>query len=403
MAALANTESLTKANRRSQLRHPFLNVCVDSDALAFKPTCAPTPISSEELDHSTQVSVRSAAQRQLAAGIDRSVTFARLHLMQGPDGSAHLFLLCDHLALDAKSLVIWLTDVMASLATATPPEQQEAEEETEEAHEFVEWSARAPHDLLKTLPPFSPSAPSVMLDKLTPTAEECAAQPPCNVADVCVYVDSSIFEALRAVTKQVKGTTLNAPLSAAFAAATADVARWQRPAAGQVVPPLTVQGACAVEVRQQCSPSLPADYMNNSAGIAVTAALFEEGADLWDVALASQANLLEEIAAGGAWRLQDITKRAAFAEMGPIFSIPALWSNIGYIGASGVSSCELHMAGAATNPVISGHCMAVSKSMSLTVTYSPLFYKAETADYLAQRFLFHVEALSTGQACPFWN
>jgi hypothetical protein len=122
----------------------------------------------------------------------------------------------------------------------------------------------------------------------------------------------------------------------------------------------------------------------------------------FQTAQVSQDSLLQEIAAGGAWRLPEITKRAAYAEMGPIFAIPALWSNIGHIGASGVSSAELHMAGAASNPVISGHCMEVAGSMSLTVTYSPLFHEAETADYLAERFLFHVEALSTGEACPFW-
>jgi hypothetical protein len=275
MAALANAESLRVANSGAQLRHPFLNVCVDADALAYKPTSAPAPISSEALQQDTPEAVREAVQRQLSAGVDRNETFARLHLMTTPDASAHLFLLCDHLALDAKSLVIWLKDIMSALGA--PGQGDGAEQSNADVHEFVDWAGRAPADLMAQIPSFAPSAPSVMLDTLAPTPEELIG---CNVADVCVHVDPPVFAALKRVTKEVKGTTLNTPLSAAFAAATADVARRQRP--GQVVPPLTVQGACAVEVRQQCQPPLPADYMNNSAGIACISALFEEGADLWD-------------------------------------------------------------------------------------------------------------------------
>ena len=100
--------------------------------------------------------------------------------------------------------------------------------------------------------------------------------------------------------------------------------------------------------------------------------------------------------------LQDITRRAAFAEFGPIFAIPALWSNVGHVGALGVASCEVHIAGAATNPIISGHVSEAGEVLTLTVTYSPLFHEAATPAYIAERFVHHVEQLATDGPCPFW-
>merc|ERR1712050_16264 len=106
---------------------------------------------------------------------------------------------------------------------------------------------------------------------------------------------------------------------------------------------------CAVDLRSQLTTPLPADFMNNSASVVPAYASFAnvaEGAivgDLWTVAQQSQEAMLKGIAEGEAFRLNDITKRGAFAEMGPIFAIPCLWSNCGRLEAPGAETVEAHL------------------------------------------------------------
>jgi len=141
--------------------------------------------------------------------------------------------------------------------------------------------------------------------------------------------------------------------------------------------------------------------MNNSAGVVPASASFSDGSELWDVASTSQAAVSQGIAAGEAFRLHDITARGAFEEMAPIFAIPCLWSNVGHLGTQGVQAVEVHLMGAGSNPVISGHCIEAADSLSLTVTYAPACHALSTAQHIGDRFLHHVSVLASGGDCPY--
>ncbi len=183
-------------------RHPYLNVRIDGETREFRRSTTALPVSFEQLDDNHDV--RVAARRQLDLGIDRGVAFARVHVVRTQQKQAYLLCLCDHLALDAKSLVVWLHDVMESLL-------QGADEELKEftMMPFVDWTTRIPTNL--ELEPFIPKGKSLMLECMTPAPEALAANPPPCVQDIVVSVDADVFAALQVVTKQ-RGTTLNAPL-----------------------------------------------------------------------------------------------------------------------------------------------------------------------------------------------
>lgn len=395
-AVTATEESLALALARTRTLHPYLSVSIDAERKAFRPAPA-TPLSLETLDTEggdggfLAGAVRAAVQRQLTVGVDRAQTLARAHLICGSGGEQHkhLLLFCDHLALDARSLTIWLGDIMAALLGGDAGQQ-------DTMHEFVDWTSRIPTEL--SFAPFEPRGRSVVLDKIEPAPEALAAVPAPDVADLVACVEPAIFAALKGATKG-RQTTLNAPLSAAFAAAVLDAARKEH---DSVVAPAYVQGCCAVDARAHVTPPLPSNYINNSSSVVPTHTTFTAGASLWQVAATAQAGLLEAIAAHEVFRLHDITKRQAFAEFGPIFSIPALWSNVGHISAPGVAAAEVHIAGPATNPVISGHVTEAGGHLTLTVTYSPLFYSEETPRYIAERFVHHVTQLSTDADTPYW-
>lgn len=391
-AAAATKETLVPALARARRAHPYLNVSIDVEKKAFRPALA-TPLSVEILDagESTADAVRAAAQRQLSTGVDREQTLARAHLLSCGEHEKHLMLFCDHLALDARSLTIWLGDIMVALLSDEDTSVQPMDK-------FVDWTMRVPAEL--TFAPFVPRSTSIMLDKLTPTPGALAAVPAPNVMDVVACVEPGTFAALKAATKS-KQTTLNAPLSAAFAAAVLDAARKQHPS--DVTAPAYVQGCCAIDLRGHVVPPLPKHYCNNSSSIVPIHTTFPAGGALWKVAATAQADLVEAIETHEGFRLHDITKRAAFAEFGPIFAIPALWSNVGHISTPGVASAEVHIAGAATNPIISGHVAEAAGNLTLTVTYSPLFYDEATPRYIAERFVHHVTQLSTGdEETPYW-
>ena len=80
-----------------------------------------------------------------------------------------------------------------------------------------------------------------------------------------------------------------------------------------------------------------------------------DAASLWSAALASQQVMMDHIDAKEAFRLQDITKGSRFAEFGPYFDILCLWSNMGLFRGKGVEHIEVHLRGAGSNPIISGH------------------------------------------------
>ena len=186
----------------------------------------------------------------------------------------------------------------------------------------------------------------------------------------------------------------------AFFAAVLDVARKQDPA---LKFPQSIRSVCAVDLRSKLTPPLAWDYMNNSASVVPAATTFEAGADLWDCALRTQEATLKGISEGEGFRLHDITTRAAFAEMGPIFAIPCLWSNVGHVASpiGSVDSAEVLISGAGSNHVISGHCSEAGGVMALTVTYAPAFHDSSTAIAIGENFVRHVSALATSNPCPY--
>jgi len=245
--------------------------------------------------------------------------------------------------------------------------------------------------------------------------EAIATAPP--VVGLLHPIARGAFEKLRVATK-ARGATLNAPLMTAFLAAVVDAARGQDPSLEGS--PQHVRSVCAVDLRSRLTPPLDARYMNNCASVVPVAATFgaatglaeNEGENLWKVALEAQAGLMDAVAGGEQFRLQDITRRGAFAEMGPIFAIPCLWSNVGHIGpamknsanesgraesieASALVLAEILVAGAGSNPVISGHVVEAGGALALTVTYAPAFHETATAELIAQRFEHHVRVLGT--------
>ena len=95
--------------------------------------------------------------------------------------------------------------------------------------------------------------------------------------------------------------------------------------------PCHIRSVCAVDLRGILG--LADNYMNNSASVVPATATFGPGINLWDAAMESHNAMMDAISSGEGFRLFDITQRSAFAEMGPIFAIPCLWSNVGRLGA----------------------------------------------------------------------
>lgn len=380
--------ALEAALLATQARQPYLKVCVDTEKLCFKLSeCI--PLSFETIDTDADENVRDVAQAQLAIGVDRSQTFARLHVVKC-ESHVRFVLLCDHLALDAKSLGLWLHQLLVSLEGCAGAEVSNIDPPLP----FVDWVSRIPKEI--TLPPFS-GVDSAMLKVKTVAPEDLASAPP--VLGYVKSLDKSIFAGLKEITK-TKGTTLNAPLMTAFFAAVLDVARKQDP---DLKLPQSIRSVCAVDLRSKLTPPLALDYMNNSASVVPAATTFEAGADLWDCAQRTQEATLNSISAGEGFRLHDITTRAAYAEMGPIFAIPCLWSNVGHVASpmGAVESAEVLIGGVGSNHVISGHCSEAGGVMALTVSYSPAFLELSTAIAISENFFRHVSALATGNPCPY--
>lgn len=328
------TESMLEAAlAECRMKHPYLGVCVDKTAKELRSAAVALPLSCQSVNSCSSDSIRAIAREQLLAGIDISQTLVRAHLIMSSDAS-WLLLLGDHLAFDGKSFVAWLTDLLSGAAGVRIASQI--------PHPFTDWTARVP---LVQLPPFAATATlSLALLAAPPDLSDAP-----NVEDVVVTLDEDVFIALKAETKAA-GTKLNGPLMTAFGAAVIDAIRRQQP---ELSPPFPVRGMCAVDVRSHVFPPLPPDYVCSAAGLVPCALKLEPGEDLWAVAALSTKSLVADVAAGEAFRMQSIFTRGAFAELGPLFAGPFLWSNIGHFEVpAGPRSCGSSLDGSRKQPIV---------------------------------------------------
>lgn len=401
-------EAVAAAVAAARARQPFLQVCVDAAALRFK-IAEPTRVTFEALaaapDTDYDGAVRAVARRQLDLGVDRAQTLARLHVVTTA-AATHLILIGDHLALDARSLSIFAQAVVAHvlLAPAAPVAAIDR-------LPFVDWTTRIPS---LSLPPFAaPDSAMLVVNAVAPEDVAAAA----SVVGRVSVLSADTFAGLKAGSK-ARGLTLNGPLMAAFLLAVGDVSRDQKRAADVAAgaadaaaspASVTVRTLCAVDLRGQLAPPVAADFMNNSASIVSAHATFTppaaqgggggEGGDLWAVAAGLTARLKEGIAGGEGFRLHDITQRMAFAELGPLFAVPCLWSNVGHV-AGALAGAEVLITGPGSNPILTGHCAEAGGRCSLTVTVAPAFHPPQTAEAVAARFAHHVAALAASGASP---
>jgi hypothetical protein len=388
------TLKMTEGTLRTALEatkrvNPYLNVGIDAANLAFKRLLNEIPLTVETVEgEADEAAARLSLHRELQLGVDREVCLARVHLLRSGgllSTRSFLILLGDHLCFDGKSFMLWMSE-LTSLVSSTSPVSQG------KMLEFVDWTGLIPP---MEFAPFEPPFASIKMQTKDAVPEDLAAS---SVDDYVVTVPTDTLVALKERTKTM-GTTLNAPLMAAFFAAVADAALQQQREDGHSGP-VNVRSVSAVDVRRNLD--LPANYMNNSASVVPVHASFETvkdgavGGGIWPAALAAQQVMMDGIEAGEAYRLNDITKRGAFAEFGPYFDILCLWSNMGRIASIGVDSVEVHLRGAGSNPIISGHPITTANNtMALTLTYAPLLHDRETIEYIGARFMHHIGKLSS--------
>lgn len=362
---------------RSQ--QPFLSVAIDVEALKFKKIDSTPFTTAKAVDHD-QATITAIARKELEAGVDRATTLARVHLVRSAPDCASLILLGDHLCFDGKSLMTFLSELTAETEGSSDGGMLE----------FVDWTSKIPPIEFS---PFEPPCTSVKMP--TKAITDPASLATSVIEDKVVNLGAEVLAQLKERTKE-HDTTLNAPLQIAFLAACADAAFSQMESVPET--PISARTVAAVDLRGRLG--LPASYMNNSASVVPVHTSFAEvkdgkvAGDLWTLALSAQKILTDNIEAGEAYRLNDITKRGAFAEFGPYFDILCLWSNMGFVKATGVEGAEVHLRGAGSNPIISGHPITCNGSMSLTLTYAPAFHDTQTIEYIGERFAHHVSSLA---------
>uniref|UniRef100_A0A7S3G7W1 Condensation domain-containing protein n=1 Tax=Palpitomonas bilix TaxID=652834 RepID=A0A7S3G7W1_9EUKA len=376
----SSKETLEKRVEESRQRHPFLNVKVNPEELSFERN-SEIPVSLVELEADSAEEVRKAVREELEVGsIDRKVALARVVLLRTPSAS-YLVLIGDHLCFDGKSFMIWLSDLVGGGDTSG-----------KKMHDFVDWTSLIPD---KSFSPFSPVFESVQLNAL-PVADPAELMK-AGIDDVVCTIDSETLKKLKQRTKE-KGTKLNAPLMMAYFAAMADAYLDQHE--GKAELPINVRSVSAADLRDQVG--LPSDYMNNSAStvpVHTSISTVEDGrvvGPLWPKAFDAQLVMKSNIAAGEGFRLNDITKRGAFAEFGPYFAILCLWSNMGVcrVPDNSVASVEVHVHGVGNNPIISAHPITVGDHLAVTFSFSNVLHKRSTVEFIAQRFDHHIRYLA---------
>jgi len=388
-------ESVEAAFAKVLLTQPYLNLCVDTEALRFRlidglcVTMETLDSISDDKDYKD--AVRDVARKELIKGIDRSKHFARIHITTSKDCKSNFMAFCDHLAFDAKSLIILLTDTLKHLGTSTTNTVNETT-----MLNFVDWSSLIPE---VNLAPFE-GVDSILLQTKDVAPEDFVSCPP--VEGLIFNIPSYTFNDLKTASKN-RGCTLNGPLMTAFLAAVTESARKKIVGENRSESEVAIRSVCAVDLRKKLN--LPSNYMNNSASVVKCTAIIPpsetiNGALLWNAAMQSQEELIKSIDENEGYRLHDITKRMAFAEMGPIFAIPCLWSNVGHVDNQdgNIEACEVLISGAGSNHIISGHCIEVSGEMALTVTYAPAYHEVETVHEIGASFIHFVEMLASASA-----
>jgi hypothetical protein len=365
-------------------RHPYLRIAVDAAQARVHTAPAPVPLSEERVATLDSATVREAVRAQLHSGVDLGVSTWRAHLVVSAesDEECALILLGDHMMLDGRSFIVLANDLLSALdsdAEAAPPEQ----------HAFVDWTQRVPP---LQLPAFD-ATPTIALPP-APDAEPTADG---LVRDLVVSVDAALMAALKTNAKAL-GLSLNAPLMVAFQAAVVDAAVALGAEQTSGIDHFSVRSLCAVETRSLLEPPLPADYIGNLAGVVSVTSRFtgQNAPELWQAAAEAHAAVHDAITANEPFRMHDITKRGAYAEMGPIFTMPCLWSNVGCIAAAGVARAEFHLTGPGSNPVVSAHVItaAATGALALTVTFAPACHTVATARTIGERFVHHVGVMS---------
>jgi hypothetical protein len=375
---------LARAAASCRHRHPYLGVAIDAAQVRAHTALAPVPLSEERVATLDNATVREAVRAQLHTGVDLGVSTWRVHVVVGAasDQECALILLGDHMMLDGRSFIVLANDLVTALdagAEAAPRDQ----------HDFVDWTQRVPP---LQLPAFD-ATPTIAL----PPAADAEPTADGLVRDLVVTVDAAVMAALK-VNAKAHGMSLNAPLMVAFQAAVVDAAIALGAEQASGADHVSVRSLCAVETRSLLAPPLPADYIGNVAGVvSVTSRLGGQNApDLWLAAVAAHAAVRDAIAALEPFRMHDITKRAAYAEMAPIFTMPCLWSNVGCVAAAGIARAEFHLTGPGSNPVVSAHVVtaAATGALALTVTYAPACHTVATARLIGERFVHHVGVMS---------
>ena len=371
---------------QTRKKHPYLGICIDKSTSSLQPSCHEhIPVSKEEVTSDSKELMRERVRAQLVAGVCITETMVRVHIITSPSFHYVLFL-GDHSAFDGRSFVFWVGDFLVALNDYSNGNPKA----TAEMQPFLDWSTQLPEFS------FEPYAPTTSSLALTPTAGASAPAADCPfVEDLVVSIEREVFVALKAKAK-AQGSTLNGPLMAAFAVAVAEAARRQRAVGEEEEASAVIRGICAVDVRRQCIPPMPADYISSAAGMvhvefATSGTSVSTGASasdiLWKIAADATMGLTAGIERKEAFRLKDILRRGAYVEMGPYFAVAFIWSNIGHFdSADALVSVETHLLGLGSNPLISAHCVETASLLSLTVTYSPVFHQRGTMEFVAQRF-----------------
>jgi hypothetical protein len=411
---------LRAAAQRVAAGQPYLQIRIDAENVCYARNDG-VPVTGEILADDdadddaddTRAALRAAVARQLAVGVDRGVCLARAHLVDGVPGGGGgaggggkkkiLILIADHLCFDGRS-VMQLFESICDVVAANKADGDGVAAAADDGTmlDFIEWTSRIPDDVHFPAP-FQPPFETVRLkpkDNALPPAELAQSL----VEDLVVRVPAATMAALKA-RAQAKRTTLNAPLMAAFLAAAAAAAARRDPEGVLSSAPSNVRACCAVDLRQTLG--LARSYMNNSSSVVPVHGVMPaldtvNAASLWSAAVETQQVMLDHIAANEAFRLQDITKGARFAEFGPYFDILCLWSNMGLFRGKGVDHVECHLRGAGSNPIVSGHPITCAHgdtgemTLSLTLTFSPGVHARETVEFMGATFVRFVGMLAEG-------